>query len=97
MRHKPPPDKGKGKAGDEGAVADTKGTTDKPLKFALQSGTMILMRGPTQRNWLHSIPKRADGGEGRINITFRKGIVPYSTENYYQVGSGWHEKRIKPC
>jgi alkylated DNA repair dioxygenase AlkB len=79
MRHKPVKD------ASSTTERSEKGPQEKPLKFTLKSGTMILMRGPTQRNWLHSIPKRADGGEGRINITFRKGVVPYSTENYYQV------------
>jgi len=64
----------------------------KPLKYPLASGDMILMRGKTQSCWLHSIPKRK-GGEsehGRINITFRKGMVKGATENYnqYNVGSG---------
>ncbi len=64
----------------------------KPLKLALGSGDMILMRGPTQANWLHSIPKRK-GGEsdrGRINITFRFACVRGGTENYYKynVGNG---------
>lgn len=64
----------------------------KPLKLPLASGDMILMRGPTQSNWFHSIPKRK-GGEsekGRINITFRKALVRGGTENYYQynVGTG---------
>lgn len=61
-----------------------------PLKFPLASGDMIVMRGRTQANWLHSIPKRKDGGGGRINITFRKAIVRGGTENYYRynVGSG---------
>ncbi|KAJ9117594.1 hypothetical protein QFC22_004444 [Naganishia vaughanmartiniae] len=71
-----------------------------PLKFSLRPGTMILMRGPTQSNWLHSIPKRAgDGGGGRINITFRRNMTPAGTENYYKynVGGGgvwkWDEAR----
>ena len=50
----------------------------KPIKLALASGDMVLMRGKTQANWLHSIPKRtgknAEDG-GRINITFRKAMV----------------------
>ncbi len=53
---------------------------------------MVLMRGKTQANWLHGIPKRKGKGSerGRINITFRKGIKPYATENYmqYNVGNG---------
>ncbi|PQE24656.1 hypothetical protein CJF32_00006928 [Rutstroemia sp. NJR-2017a WRK4] len=65
----------------------------KPIKLPLASGDMILMRGRTQANWLHSIPKRtgknADDG-GRINITFRKAMVKGGTENYYNynVGTG---------
>jgi alkylated DNA repair dioxygenase AlkB len=65
----------------------------KPIKLPLASGDMILMRGKTQGNWLHSIPKRtgknAEDG-GRINITFRKAMVKAGTENYYHynVGTG---------
>lgn len=64
----------------------------KPLKLPLGSGDMVLMRGRTQSNWLHSIPKRAGGeaARGRINITFRKAMVKGGTDNYYQynVGTG---------
>lgn len=72
-----------------------------PLKLALESGDMVLMRGQTQANWLHSIPKRKGKGnqEGRINITFRKGVERYSTQNYYQYnvgqGSVWRWDREK--
>ncbi|KAI4211272.1 MAG: hypothetical protein LQ351_005956 [Letrouitia transgressa] len=78
----------------------------KPLKLALGSGDMVLMRGSTQANWLHSIPKRKgrESEKGRINITFRKAMVKGGTENYYQynVGDGgvwrWDErsKEMKP-
>jgi len=74
----------------------------KSIKLPLTSGDMVLMRGPTQANWLHSIPKRAgknaeDGG--RINITFRRAMVKAGTDNYYNynVGTGpvykWDESR----
>ncbi len=61
-----------------------------PLKLPLVSGDMVLMRGKTQANWLHSIPKRKGKGSegGRINITFRKGVEKYSTQNYYQYNVG---------
>ncbi|KAF2146559.1 uncharacterized protein K452DRAFT_241415 [Aplosporella prunicola CBS 121167] len=62
----------------------------KPLTLALGSGDMVLMRGTTQKNWLHSIPKRK-GGEsdrGRINITFRRAMVRGGTDNYYQYNVG---------
>lgn len=65
----------------------------KPLKLPLGSGDMILMKGRTQSNWLHSIPKRTGKNEkdgGRINVTFRKAMVKGGTDNYYNynVGTG---------
>jgi alkylated DNA repair dioxygenase AlkB len=81
MKHKPIPPK-------DGVVVEE----PKQIKLPLGSGDMVLMRGRTQSNWLHSIPKRAgaEAGKGRINITFRKAMVKGGTENYYQynVGAG---------
>lgn len=62
-------------------------------KFALKDGDMVVMRQGTQKNWMHAIPKRKGVHSsigGRINVTFRKGIVKYATKNYldYNVGSG---------
>ncbi|KAI9722717.1 MAG: hypothetical protein M1812_001648 [Candelaria pacifica] len=96
MKHKPPP------APPSGSTKDTPSATkigpikepslSTPLKLPLASGDMILMRGRTQPNWLHSIPKRKgkESEGGRINITFRKAMVKGGTENYYcyNVGSG---------
>ncbi|KAF2023387.1 hypothetical protein EK21DRAFT_81072 [Setomelanomma holmii] len=71
-----------------------KGGAEEPkgIKLPLGSGDMVLMRGRTQSNWLHSIPKRAgaEANKGRVNITFRKAMVKGGTENYYQynVGTG---------
>ncbi|PWY79332.1 DNA repair family protein [Aspergillus heteromorphus CBS 117.55] len=81
LKHKPPT--GSDADGIEGM---------KPLKFPLDSGDMMVMRGETQSNWLHSVPKRK-GGQGvlgRINITFRRAVVPGGTNNYYlyNVGDG---------
>ncbi|KAI3328890.1 hypothetical protein HD806DRAFT_519258 [Xylariaceae sp. AK1471] len=72
---------------------NSNGTSKGSLKLLLGSGDMVLMRGTTQANWLHSIPKRSGRNErdgGRINITFRRALVRGGTENYYQynVGSG---------
>ena len=88
MRHKPPKD------GE--TVVETK-----DLKLPLASGDMILMRGATQSNWLHSIPKRkgTEADRGRINITLRRAMIPAGTENYYRynVGDGgiykWDKSR----
>lgn len=80
-----------------------KSTASQQIKMPLASGDMVVMRGDTQANWLHSIPKKrgraGDAVRGRINITFRKAAVPAGTNNYYHynVGSGpvyrWDEKR----
>ncbi|EGR47777.1 uncharacterized protein TRIREDRAFT_63869 [Trichoderma reesei QM6a] len=83
MKHKPV-------AAGQGETPASKSPT---LKFPLNSGDMILMRGKTQSNWLHSIPKRTGKNQedgGRINITFRRAMVKGGTENYYNynVGSG---------
>ncbi|KAG5976027.1 hypothetical protein E4U55_007513 [Claviceps digitariae] len=99
MKHKPVSGSVDG-AGAEAAEGKTT-TTTTTLKLGLGSGDMILMRGRTQSNWLHSIPKRTgkkqeDGG--RINITFRRAMVRAGTENYYNynVGTGpvyrWDEQ-----
>jgi alkylated DNA repair dioxygenase AlkB len=65
-------------------------TESNPLKLQLASGDMVLMRGFTQANWLHSIPKRksADADKGRINITLRRAMIPGGTENYYRYNVG---------
>ena len=96
IKHKPlPPKEGEN-------VTDTS-----PVRLPLASGDMVLMRGRTQSNWLHSVPKRkgSEVDKGRINITLRRAMVPYGTENYYQynVGSGgvykWNndKKEMLPC
>ncbi|UKZ73124.1 hypothetical protein TrVFT333_000765 [Trichoderma virens FT-333] len=83
MKHKP-------EAPNQGASSPIKTGV---IKFPLNSGDMILMRGRTQSKWLHSIPKRTgknQGDGGRINITFRRAQTKEGTENYYNynVGSG---------
>lgn len=47
------------------------------LKLELTSGSMLLMRGPTQHFWLHGINKSARHVGPRVNLTFRK-ILPSS-------------------
>ena len=46
---------------------------DKTLKYSLSlpHGSFLLMRGDTQKNWLHQIPKSAKPMQPRINLTFR--------------------------
>lgn len=37
----------------------------------LESGSLLVMSGPTQQHWLHSLPKARRVKEPRINLTFR--------------------------
>lgn len=43
--------------------------------FPLKHGSMLVMRGYTQRDWVHSVPKRAKADATRINLTFRH-VIP---------------------
>uniref|UniRef100_A0A6B2LF18 Fe2OG dioxygenase domain-containing protein n=1 Tax=Arcella intermedia TaxID=1963864 RepID=A0A6B2LF18_9EUKA len=40
-------------------------------EFSLKSGSLLLMKGDTQKYWKHSVPKQLKITEGRINLTFR--------------------------
>lgn len=40
-------------------------------KLNLESGSLLIMKGATQHNWLHQIPKTKKKVESRINLTFR--------------------------
>ncbi|WP_425477356.1 alpha-ketoglutarate-dependent dioxygenase AlkB family protein [Lysobacter capsici] len=40
--------------------------------YELTSGSLLVMRGETQRHWLHSIRKESKPIGPRINLTFRK-------------------------
>ena len=41
------------------------------LKFPLGNGDLLVMKGATQKNWLHHIPKTNNKCYMRINLTFR--------------------------
>jgi alkylated DNA repair dioxygenase AlkB len=54
-----------------------KGTTA-PLRIALTHGSLLVMRGGTQRHWVHGVPREARVEGTRVNLTFRRierGIV----------------------
>jgi alkylated DNA repair dioxygenase AlkB len=45
--------------------------TDLKYELELTHGSLLLMRGPTQQNWQHQIPKTSRRVDPRINLTFR--------------------------
>ncbi len=48
-----------------------KGVPGQRVEIALTDGSLLVMRGRTQANWLHAVPKKAGPVGPRINLTFR--------------------------
>ena len=46
-------------------------TSRESISLLLDSGSLLVMQGTTQSNWLHSLPKSKKITEPRINLTFR--------------------------
>jgi alkylated DNA repair dioxygenase AlkB len=44
----------------------------KPVRIELGDGSLLLMRGATQRNWKHGIAKERRPRGARVNLTFRR-------------------------
>jgi alkylated DNA repair dioxygenase AlkB len=44
----------------------------KPIRIELGDGSLLLMRGATQRNWKHGIAKSKRPLGARVNLTFRR-------------------------
>ena len=42
------------------------------VPIVLEQGSLLVMRGPTQRHWLHSVPPTRRPVGPRINLTFRR-------------------------
>ena len=45
--------------------------TKQTVSLVLEHGSLLIMKGATQSNWLHSLPKSKNIGQPRINLTFR--------------------------
>ena len=54
-------------------------TSKKSFALTLEDGSLLLMKGETQKYWLHSLPKSSTSNESRINLTFRTIIGPSRT------------------
>lgn len=44
----------------------------KPIRLELPSGSLLLMKGLTQKNWKHGIDKQSKPCGPRVNLTFRQ-------------------------
>ncbi|TGK07745.1 alpha-ketoglutarate-dependent dioxygenase AlkB [Leptospira semungkisensis] len=47
------------------------------ISLFLEHGSLLIMKGETQTNWLHSLPKSKRILTQRINLTFRTILDPY--------------------
>jgi alkylated DNA repair dioxygenase AlkB len=47
----------------------------KPIRLRLASGSLLLMKGETQRYWKHGIAKETRSCGPRINLTFRRIVL----------------------
>ena len=47
-------------------------------ELLLAHGSLLLMSGPTQQHWKHSLPKTKGVDQPRINLTFRKQVTSNS-------------------
>jgi alkylated DNA repair dioxygenase AlkB len=45
--------------------------TKQTVSVVLEHGSLLIMKGATQSNWLHSLPKSKNITQHRINLTFR--------------------------
>jgi alkylated DNA repair dioxygenase AlkB len=49
---------------------------DLKVSIDLTHGSLLIMRGDTQANWLHQVPKTAKPVAERLNLTFRMVVAP---------------------
>jgi alkylated DNA repair dioxygenase AlkB len=50
--------------------------TKENISINLQHGSLLLMKGATQKHWLHALPKTKKITQPRINLTFRTFVAP---------------------
>ncbi|MFC7337524.1 alpha-ketoglutarate-dependent dioxygenase AlkB family protein [Haloferula chungangensis] len=46
--------------------------TKEGVSLVLEKGSLLVMKGETQRHWLHALPKTKKSNEPRVNLTFRR-------------------------
>lgn len=51
--------------------------TGETLDLTLADGSLLLMGGALQHHWRHCLPKSRQPTPARINLTFRKILIPY--------------------
>ncbi len=57
---------------DVAAARGAQGERPRPFALSLDTGSLLLMRGDTQRHYRHALPRTAKVVGPRINLTFRR-------------------------
>jgi alkylated DNA repair dioxygenase AlkB len=57
-------------------VLRTRGADPQRHALELPHGSLLVMRGATQRHWQHALPRSARIATARINLTFRRILAP---------------------
>lgn len=55
-----------------------------PIRLALASGSLLLMKGETQHHWKHGIEKQRSACGPRVNLTFRRIVAAEGSERSSQ-------------
>lgn len=66
--------------GDEEPARKRTRKNDEKFSLTLKHGSLLVMRGYTQRDWMHCVPKRSKADAPRINLTFRR-VVGRGTQD----------------
>jgi alkylated DNA repair dioxygenase AlkB len=48
----------------------------KSFTLALGSGSLLVLAGPTQAHWRHGVPRESAPTGARVNLTFRRIVLP---------------------
>ncbi|ONK79356.1 uncharacterized protein A4U43_C01F5530 [Asparagus officinalis] len=81
LRRKPIKTQQGNKGPEQPAVKRPKSSHQDQHSFSLKHGSLLVMKGYTQRDWVHSVPKRAKASTGRINLTFRHVMTENPQDN----------------
>ena len=67
----------------------------KPVKLLLDSGSLLLMKGDTQRNWKHGIDKESRPcGPQRVNLNVPPNLPAGAEGNQPAMNRGWKSTRM---
>ncbi len=58
--------------GDERKFSFKHKASGESVSLQLEHGSLLIMKGTTQKNWLHSLPKTKKSAEPRVSLTFRQ-------------------------